>query len=184
MTSKRIKQIVTCAVFAALICVTTMFVSVPAPLAGNVNLGDAIIIIASFLLGPLFGAIAGGVGAALADLLFTAYIMYAPATFFIKAALAVVCYYVFKAMLSLTKNSIVSRIIAVICAELTMVLGYFIYEIFILGFPTALADVPFNLIQGAFGAVIGTVITVLLLKNKTISNFVSSLEKDKNDTEK
>ena len=183
MTSKRIKQIVTCAIFAALICVTTMFVSVPAPLAGNVNLGDAIIIIASFLLGPLFGAIAGGVGAALADL-FSAYAIYAPATFFIKAALAVVCYYVFKAMLSLTKNSIVSRIIAVICAELTMVLGYFIYEIFILGFPTALADVPFNLIQGAFGAVIGTVITILLLKNKTISSFVSSLEKDKNDTEK
>ena len=91
MTSKRIKQIVTCAIFAALICVTTMFISVPAPapLAGNVNLGDAIIIIASFLLGPLFGAIAGGVGAALADL-FSAYIVYAPATFFIKAALAVV----------------------------------------------------------------------------------------------
>ena len=66
--NKQVKRLCICAMFSALIFVITAFVSLPAGPVGNINLGDAFIIIATFLLGP-YGAIAGGLGAMLADLI-------------------------------------------------------------------------------------------------------------------
>ena len=57
--------------FIALTCVATMFLQIPVPGMANgyVNLGDAILLIGAFFLGPVYGAVAAGVGAALADIL-------------------------------------------------------------------------------------------------------------------
>ncbi|MBQ4509296.1 MAG: ECF transporter S component [Clostridia bacterium] len=172
--NKRIKKLCACAIFTALIFVVTAFISVPAGPVGNINLGDAFIIITTFLLGPL-GAISGGIGAMLADLI-GPYAVYAPATLVVKVLLAITCYYVYNILKRIIRIDIVSRFIGAICGELVMVLGYFLYEGILYGFPTALVSVPFNLIQGGAAIVVGTIISFLLLKNKAINRFVLSLK--------
>ena len=58
----------------ALTFVSTMFIRVPLVL-GYINLGDAFVLLSVFILGPVYGTIAAGVGSALADLF--GYITYA-----------------------------------------------------------------------------------------------------------
>lgn len=172
--NKQIKRLCVCAMFAGLIFVITAFVSVPAGPVGNINLGDVFIIIATFALGP-YGAIAGGLGAMLADLI-GAYAIYAPATLVVKAGLAIVCYYVYRGIKKVIRLDYISRLIGALCGELVMVLGYFLYEGILYGFATALISVPFNLIQGGVALVLGTLISYLLLKNKVIARFVENLK--------
>lgn len=53
----------------ALTCVLTMAVRIPSPTKGYLNLGDCAVLFSGWLLGPIYGTVAGGVGSALADLL-------------------------------------------------------------------------------------------------------------------
>ena len=54
------KKLVTTALFMAFTMIATMFIRIPLPL-GYVNLGDAFIFLAVFILGPVCGVIAGGI---------------------------------------------------------------------------------------------------------------------------
>lgn len=73
------------AVFTALVCVVTMIFSIYVPATeGFFNVGDSMVFLSALLFGPFVGAFAGGVGAALADLLL-GYAYYAPATIIVKA---------------------------------------------------------------------------------------------------
>ena len=83
--------------FAALGCVGTMILQVPSPSGGYVNLGDAVVILGAWLLGPVYGAAAGGVGPALADLL-SGYAVYVPATLVIKAVMALTAAQLYRAL--------------------------------------------------------------------------------------
>ena len=65
----RVRTIVTTALMAALACVATMVIRVPSPTGGYMNLGDTVVLLGAFLLGPWYGALAGGIGSALADVL-------------------------------------------------------------------------------------------------------------------
>lgn len=49
------------------------------------------VLLCGWLLGPIYGTIAAGLGPALADI-FSGYVVYAPATFVIKALMALVAY--------------------------------------------------------------------------------------------
>ncbi len=164
------KKLTTCAIFAAIICVVTTFVAVPAPAIGNINLGDIFILCAAWLLGPIYGAIAAGLGASLADL-FSGFAIYAPATLIIKALMAVACYYIFVALSKTTRLEILPRAISAVCAELIMVFGYFVYESFIYDVTAATAAIAFNLIQGSICMVVGTAVCILLFKNSTVKSF-------------
>ena len=86
------KQLIYAAVFAALCFAVTYVVVIPMPY-GYLNFGDVIVLLCSWFLGPI-GAIAAGVGCALADLL-SGYAIYAPATFVIKSVVAIVGYTLF-----------------------------------------------------------------------------------------
>ena len=166
---KNTRRLTTCAIFAAIICVVTTFVAVPAPAIGNINLGDIFILCSAWLLGPL-GAVASGIGACLADL-FSGFAIYAPATLIIKALVALVCYYSFVFLEKAIKYHYLSRLLSALFAEGVMVLGYFIYEAVIYGIVAALASIPFNLIQGSVCMVVGTICCLLLFKNSTIQRF-------------
>ena len=61
-------RIVLVALFAALTCVATMFLRIPSPTGGYLNLGDGIALLSAFLLGPWLGGVAAGLGSMLADL--------------------------------------------------------------------------------------------------------------------
>jgi uncharacterized membrane protein len=69
-STKMVFELALGAIFAALVCVTTLVftLSVPAT-SGYFNVGETVIYVAALLFGPIVGAFAGGVGAAIADML-------------------------------------------------------------------------------------------------------------------
>lgn len=180
MRLQRIKNLVSAALFAAIICVATYIVQIPMPATGGyVNLGDCFVLTAGMMLGAGYGAMAAGIGSALADML-AGYMQYAPATFVIKALMAIAAYYIYKSLGTVfsSKLSVLSKATAVIAAEAIMVLGYFAYESTILGYGLAAAGSIFgNAIQGAVGAVAAIVLVTALEKTSSKSKTVSSFFK-------
>ena len=148
----------------AFTCVLTMVVRIPSPTKGYLNLGDAAVLLSGWLLGPVFGPIAGGIGSALADLL-SGYPIYAPGTLVIKAVMA------FAVALVPTRFSggeksrpRLAFMIASLIAEAWMTAGYYLYEAAVIGegFAAALLGVPGNVAQGVVGAVGAYMIIELL----------------------
>ncbi len=149
------EQLTLTAAFAALACVATMVIQVPSPTNGYVNMGDAVVLLAAFTLGPWYGAAAAGIGSALADLL-TGYAHYVPGTLVIKAAMALVAgligCYAYRKNEKFTKKLPI-YMIAGVAAEIIMVVGYYIYAGLLLGkgLAAALSSIPSNIVQGVFG---------------------------------
>ena len=88
MTDKKLHRLVLAALFTALTTVMTMVIQVPSPMQGYVNLGDCGVLLSAWVLGPVWGGAAAGVGSMLADLL-SGYAHYAPGTLVIKTCMAV-----------------------------------------------------------------------------------------------
>ena len=160
----RMYRLILSAMFAALSCVATMVIQIPAP-SGYVNLGDAVVLLAGFTLGPVYGFVAGGLGPALADLLL-GYGTYAPGTFVIKGTVALTAALVLLVYHKLKKEPTLSRLlVCAIPAEMLMVLGYFAYETVILKVGAgAAAAIPANLMQGLVGVAAAVVLFRLLWK--------------------
>ncbi len=82
------------AVFAALVFVSN-WLSFPIPVAvgavTRIHLGNVFCLLCGFILGPIGGGAASGLGAALYDLTNPAYVASAPFTFVFKFLLAAVC---------------------------------------------------------------------------------------------
>ena len=162
MKNKNLQKLVFSALLAALCCVSTMVVQIPSPMGGYVNIGDCFVLLSGFLLGPVYGALAAGIGSCLADA-FSGYMSYVPATLIIKALMALAC----ALMVRTPLNKYVSRIIAAVSAEAIMVLGYFFWAgvIFGKGFAAA-ASIPGNLVQAVAGIVLAYVLVAIFDKIK------------------
>ena len=156
------KKIVVAALMAALTCVATMIIKIPSPLKGYINLGDCIVLVAGWMLSPLWGFLAAGLGSALADIL-SGYVIYAPATFLIKGVMALAAYYGFK-LLHKKCGNLISKIITGIIAEIIMIAGYFVFEGFMYGFGPSVVNIPANAVQGIAGILISIVLTKVLEK--------------------
>lgn len=164
MTDKRVRQIVFAALFAALCCVATMAIRIPTPLGGYIHAGDAVVVLAAFLLGPLWGALAAGIGSGLADIV-SGYVLYAPGTMIIKAAVALIAGALLRA--AFIKKQSLRALLAGVISEVFMVAGYLFYEAVILGFGTAaVANIPMNSIQAIAGAAAGTALFAAINKTK------------------
>ena len=173
MKKKHIHKISLSSVFTALIFVATYFIAIPMPAFGYINLGDAFVLLAAWILGPI-SAICAGIGAALSDLLL-GYVIYAPATLIIKAIMAIACFYLFRLFSKLLNNPL-GFVISALCSELIMVAGYFLFEGFLYGFGASVINIPFNLIQGAFAIAVSNIIASILFTNKTIKKYISSIQ--------
>ena len=163
------KKLVATALFMALTIVATMFIRIPLPL-GYVNLGDAFIFLAVFILGPVCGVIAGGVGAGIADLF--GYITYAPGTLVIKSAMALVAWLVYQLLKTATKKSMLAEIAGGIAGTIVMAVGYFVYEVLL--FTTAgvaVLNMPWNLLQGGVGITIAVAVMRVLTATKVLDKF-------------
>ena len=162
------RKIVFAALFAAIICVITAFVKVPMPLYGYVNLGDAMVICAGALLGPV-GAISALIGSALADL-FASYVQYAIPTAIIKCVMALLVWLFVRS----NKNiNMILYTISGVLAEIVMVLGYFLFEAFYYDKVVALANIPYNLLQGGL-SLVGAVVIMIVLKRSKITEMFKS----------
>lgn len=78
----------------ALTCIATMLIQIPIPL-GYAHLGDSVILITAYLFGPVVGALAGGIGSAMADIL-TGYPVWAVPTLLIKTIMPLIACYIFR----------------------------------------------------------------------------------------
>lgn len=159
-----VKNLVFASLLTALACVATMVITVPSPTGGYMNLGDTVVLLSAYLLGPWWGAAAGGIGSMLADL-FAGYAAYAPATLVIKGVMA--------ALAGLLYRALGRRNWAVlpcgILAETIMVLGYWGYDgILMSSFAGAAVGIPSNLMQAAFGLAASAALTLALKGSKYV----------------
>ena len=169
-TAGRVKQLALTGLFAALGCVATMVLQIPSPTGGYLNLGDTVVLLGAYFLGPAYGALAGGVGPALADLL-GGYPMYVPGTLVIKAVMAVTAGLLYRLLRERGVHGIVACGAA---GEVPMVLGYWLYDALLVSagggaFGSALAGaaagIPSNLAQAAFGAAASTLLLAALRRS-------------------
>lgn len=136
---------------------------------GRFLYGDSVayrnkILLSGFMLSPLYGFLAAGVGSALADL-FSGYVVYAPATFIIKGVMALIAYYGFKIMCNKLGNT-PSKIVSGAISEIIMVLGYFVFEGFMYGFIPSAVNIPANAVQGVAGLILGVTLVRVFEKHK------------------
>ena len=152
---------------AALTCVATMVIKIPSPLNGYINLGDCIVLLSGWLLSPVYGFFAAGLGSALADL-FSGYAAYAPATFLIKGLMALIaCGGVRLFQKRVDKQF--SRIISGVTAELFMIAGYWLFEGFLYGFISSAVNIPANGLQGLAGLILGILLIHIFEKHKIMT---------------
>ena len=131
--NSNLKKIIMTALFAALACVATMSIRIPTPgTGGYIHPGDAIVILAGIILGPVYGMLAGGIGSALSDLI-GGYFVYVPITFVIKGLIALFSGLVYQKIAKDSK----SRYVAVLLGgllKIKQITGvYFICELFLNG---------------------------------------------------
>ncbi|MFW5919381.1 MAG: ECF transporter S component [Halanaeroarchaeum sp.] len=131
------------AVFAAAVAVATY--AVPLSIgAGYFNLGEVLIYTAAFLFGPVVGGLAGGVGAAAADV-YLGYMMWAPITFVVKGLEGAVVGY-------LSGDSSRRKVLAVAAGAPIMIVGYFVAAAYLVGFPYAIGnELPADVMQAVIG---------------------------------
>ena len=167
MRTHKVRIMTITGMLTALVCVSTMMIRIPTPTKGYINLGDCIVNIAAWLLGPLYGAFAAGAGSALSDL-FAGYTVYVPATFIIKGLMALASWAVFT-QLRKKKMSVPACIAAAVTAEVIMAAGYFAFEAFLYGsFAAAVPGISGNIIQGVGGIVGSVLIYEAVVKRVTV----------------
>lgn len=157
------KKLVLSALLAALVCVSTIIIKIPIPL-GYINLGDCCVLLSAFILPLPYCALAAGIGSLLADLL-SGFAVYAPATFIIKGVMALIACIGFR-LLSKKIKPLFAYLLSALCAEVFMVLGYFLFESILYGLSPAIASTSFNALQGVIGLLIGILITNIIKKLK------------------
>ena len=186
---KNTKFLVTTGLLAALACVATMAIKVPTPTMGYIHLGDGLVLLCGFILGPVYGGLAAGIGSMFADLL-NGYAIWAPGTFIIKALTAFTAGMLYRGMRKAFTNPVgtyATIIISGIAGEACMVIGYFLYNILVISITNgafdgtsvaaaiveSAAEIPFNLVQGFAGIVIAVILVPILGKIQDVRNWMS-----------
>lgn len=166
MPDQRIHKLVLAALFAALCTVMTLVIQVPSPMQGYVNLGDCAVLLSAWILGPLYGGAAAGVGSMLADLL-SGYAHYAPGTLAIKFAMAFAAALLFRACGR--RHPILGQGISGLASGGILVGGYFAYACLWLGKGlAAAASIPGNVIQALFGLAAAVLVYAALNRGRAM----------------
>ena len=142
------------AIMSALVTIMTLVIQIPYPgTSGYFNFGDTMVMLSGFLLGPIGGFFAGGVGSAVADVV-GGYPHWAPFTFIIKGFEGMAVGYLSSRVRKHVRlNS--WDIIAVLVGAVIMLTGYFIAQMFLIGIAVAIGElVTVNLAQVVIGGVV------------------------------
>ena len=151
------------AIFTALVCVATLtfVISIPAT-TGYFNLGETLIYTAALIFGPLTGGIAGGAGAAIADIL-GGFAQFAPVTLVVKGLEGAIVGLLNNKIRKRTRSLSLSATISILIGGLEMVAGYFIYELLVFG-DVAFAEVIPNLLQVFIGLIVAVAIMQVVFR--------------------
>ena len=160
----KLRKLAVCGLMAAFVFVATQ-IRIPTAI-GYINLGDAVILISSFILGPI-AFFPAAIGSALSDLI-AGYAQYIIPTFIIKGLMGCVA----GAALSKVKVTVPKKILIGVITEVIMIAGYFIFEAlpFMYGVEAAAGSLFFNAIQGIAAVVIFIPVTSIpaIKKNSVI----------------
>lgn len=185
---KSTKKLVIAALMAAFTCIATMIIKISTPTFGYIHLGDGLVLLSGIVLGPAAGALAAGTGSMFADI-FSGYVTWAPATFLIKALTAGISGLLFSATkhrLPSGRTYSLSIIVSGFIGESIMVIGYFLYETGLAaassggftkaalaaGAVSSATGIPFNIVQGIAGILIGLILMPILLKIPDIKDWI------------
>ncbi|MCI2061316.1 MAG: ECF transporter S component [Eubacteriaceae bacterium] len=166
--------LVVTALMMGVIMVLTMIIRVPSPTTkGYINLGDAAIFLSVIMLGWKYGAVAAGVGSAMADAI-SGYMYFAPWTLGIKALMAVVMgLFLAKAMSPEHEGrNRIMQIVGMALGGITMVTGYYFAEVVMYGnWGVPLIEIPLNTTQFAVGMVLAIALVNALAKTPVGAKF-------------
>lgn len=156
MNSIKLRKLTNSGLMAALVVVGTMAIRIPTPTKGYIHIGDSVVYLCGIILGPLYGAVAAGLGSFLADIL-AGYVVYAPATLVIKFLDAMLVGFIYGRFTknnpgNLRKLAVFS--LAVFWGGLIMVSGYLAFESILYGFPTAVLGIVPNITQAVAGGIL------------------------------
>ena len=152
-----VSEITMCGVFAALTFLLTRYIQVQIiPAKGG-------------LFGKRVGAICGGVGMALSDVL-SPWIVYAPATLIVVGLMGFVFGLIVK-----KKPTIVNLIVATVVVLAIKLVGYYLFEVLLTSsFVVPLASIPGNIMQIVTGAIIA--IPIILVSRVGMAKVKRSME--------
>lgn len=143
-------------ILTALTTAITMALVVPfPPTRGFFNLGDAMVFFAALTFGMRAGAICGGVGSAIADILL-GFGYFAPITLVAKGSEGLVA----GAIGRMSGGVPAAKFLGVAVGSICMVSTYFVSEWMLYGIGPAIAEVPVNVAQVLIGGSIGIVLSV------------------------
>ena len=164
-------RLTTAAVFMAMTIALSSF-GIPVP-GGHLHLCDVAICLGAILLNPLEAFIVGGVGSFLGDMLFY------PAPMFVSLAThglqAVVISLI--SHKTLKNRPQLASGIGVTVGAVIMVIGYTLGKTFVYStFEYAMIKLPYEIAQGAIGAILGMVLCWKCGIHKLFNNMITSRE--------
>nr|WP_294681597.1 ECF transporter S component [uncultured Anaerotignum sp.] len=158
-TTYSVKDITKTAMMAAITFVGIYAVKIPS-LHGYSHMGDCMIFLSVLLLGTRRGALAGGIGAALSDLL-GGYMHWILPTFIIKYIMAAVMgLFIDKIMPNIKCNWLIGSIVG----GIVQIVLYTSFKVFMFDWAYALGSVPGLTSQTFTGVVLGAVLVLLFNK--------------------
>lgn len=160
--NEQVKFLTITALGTALVYVFTAFINIRLPIAaagGLIHLGNVPLFIFAILFGKKTGAIAGGVGMGLFDLL-SGWTLWAPFTFVIVGLMGFVVGWITE-----KKKGYGWYVVAMLAACVIKIVGYYIAEGIIYGsWVSPVLSIPGNLVQIGVAAVIVLIVIVPLKK--------------------
>ena len=155
------KELTLLAFFIALVTVATLAIRIPVPATnGYINIGDTMIMFIALLFGKRYGAICGGLGSALADVI-GGYMQYALITLVVKGLEGFLVGFLF----DLFKKKKVFAPLTCLFGAVLMVAGYFVAEATILSYGWgALGSVGANCIQGGLSILFAQIFDLAAIK--------------------
>lgn len=163
-TNSQVKQMTLDAMFIALTLIFTAFVNVQVPSFGGagglIHLGNVPMFLAAMLYGKRTGALAGGLGMGLFDIL-TGWVAWAPCTI-------ITCGLMGFSVGAICKkwDNYFAKVVAIVVALVIKLTGYYLFEAFVMGngLAAAIKSVPGNVIQVVTAGVIVLIVVVPLKK--------------------
>lgn len=158
----RLTILVITAVFTALTYVFTAFVNIRLPIAANgglVHLGNVPLFIGAIIFGKRVGAISGGIGMALFDLL-SGWTVWAPFTLITVAAMGYAV-----GAIAHDRPKLRYSVLAILAALVIKIIGYYIAEAVIYqNLIVPVASIPGNIVQVGVAGLITLAVIVPLRK--------------------
>lgn len=167
--SNRIVSLCETALFIAIVFIGVFVIKIPGPF-GYTHIGDSMIFLSVLMLGGRRGAVAGGIGAAIADLV-SGYAIWAAPTFICKAAMAALM----GAMIKNHAFGLKGRKLWIVSAAAGGILqgiGYLIFWYFMFGKAAAIAAISGLTFQAVSGIIIAFAISETLQKTALKKHFI------------